>query len=112
MIFSFKGCAACEARYPGLRKAQERFSANGFSVLGVMVDKTVDTVHQAVATGDITWRCVWDSRSGPINKVFNVRHYPTLFLIDGAGRIVSTRPGREEELLASIEKVIEGHQGK
>jgi hypothetical protein len=92
--------------YPALRKVQERFSPDGFSILGVMADKTVDTVRATVDTGDITWRCVWEGHSGPIGKIYNVQSYPRVILIDREGRIASTRLRFEEELIENVENVM------
>jgi thiol-disulfide isomerase/thioredoxin len=111
-MFSFKGCGACEAMYPTLRKVQEMFSSSGLSILGVMVDETADTVREAVLAKDITWRCVWDGPSGPIAKMYDVQGYPTVFLIGGDGRIKSDRLRREDELVANIEKAIHEQSAK
>jgi len=112
LMFSFKGCGACEAMYPALRKVQERYSPNGFSVLGVMVDETIDTVREAVAAGNITWPCVWDGPAGPIAKLYQVQSYPTVLLVGGDGRIKSIRLRREDELVANIEKYLKEQSAK
>jgi thiol-disulfide isomerase/thioredoxin len=108
-MFSFKGCVPCKALYPAVRKVEERFTPKGLSVLGVMVDRTVDTVQEAIDAGDITWRCVWDGPSGPITKTYNVKGYPTLFLIDGNGRIKATSIDlrHEDSLVASVETLFD-----
>ncbi len=106
LMFSFKGCLPCEGMYPRLRKVQERFSPNGFSVIGLMVDKTIDTVRETVNAGDITWPCMWIGRSSPIGEMYRVTSYPTVLLINGDGRIVSRSLSDEEELVVAIEKVL------
>ena len=106
LMFSFKGCGACEAIYPALRAVQERFSATGFSVIGVMVDRDLATVKGAMNSGDISWPCVWDGPSGPIADTYKVRSYPTVILLDRKGRIVATALRRETHLMEHIEKLL------
>ncbi len=106
LMFSFKGCAACEAMYPTLRVVQERFSRSGFSVIGVMVDQELDTVTAAQESGVISWPCVWDGPSGPIAETFRVSGYPTVVLLDGDGRIAATGLRDEKHLVAHIEDVL------
>jgi peroxiredoxin len=112
LMFSFKGCGPCEATYPALRKVQERFFPKGLFILGVMADQTAETVRETVDAGEITWRCVWDGRSGPIAELYRVEHYPTLLLIDGEGRIAARPIRREEYIVAAIEKVLDAGPAK
>jgi peroxiredoxin len=106
LMFSFKGCGACESMYPALRRLQKQHSADEFLLLGVMADETVDTVRQAVTAGDITWRCVWDGRFGPISKIYHPQSYPTVLLLDRDGRIVSTSL-RREDLLPAVASLVQ-----
>lgn len=106
LMFSFKGCGACEAMYPSLRAVQERFSNTGFSVIGVMVDQEMDTVTAAQESGDIAWPCVWDGPSGPIAETYRVRGYPTVLLLDHDGRIAARALQDEAMLVTHIEKVV------
>ena len=110
LMFSFKGCGACEAMYPALKSVQQRFSKSGFSVIGVMADDKQDTVTAAIGSGDISWPCVWDGPSGPIAKKFRVQAYPTVMLLDGEGLIVAMGLHREEHLIAHIENLINNQQ--
>ncbi len=106
LMFSFKGCGACEAMYPTLRSLQQRFSGAGFSVIGVMVEQEQETVTAAIKSGAISWPCVWDGPSGPIAQKFRARAFPTVILVDGDGRIAARDVQREQNLTAQIEGLI------
>lgn len=106
IMFSFKGCGACEAMYPALRTAQERFSQDGFSVLAVVVDQELTEVTTAIDSGEITWPCVWDGPNGQIANAYRVARYPTSFLLDADGRITARDLREESELIAHIERLI------
>ena len=107
LMFSFKGCGACESMYPTLRKVQEQFSKAGFSVIGVMVDQDIDTVTSATKSGDITWPCVWDGPSGPIAETYKVHSYPTVLLLDRNGQIAATALRLKKHLVEDIKKVVQ-----
>jgi hypothetical protein len=48
-----------------------------------------DDVKEAIAQGEITWRCWWDGDKpdavGPIATTWNIHGYPAFILIDGRG---------------------------
>lgn len=106
ILFSFKGCGACEAMYPALRTVQKRFSQDEFSVLAVVVDQELTEVTTAIDSGEITWPCVWDGTDGPIAKAYRVVRYPTSFLLDAEGRITARDLRNESELIVQIERVV------
>ncbi|QDU37087.1 Methylamine utilization protein MauD [Maioricimonas rarisocia] len=108
LMFSFKGCVACEAMYPALRAVQKRYADAGFSVVGIMADENVGTVSTAIETGAITWPCVWDGPSGPIARAFRVRGHPVVLLLDGEGRIVAKALREERHLDAAISELVGG----
>lgn len=112
LMFSFKGCGACEAMYPALRAVQERFSQDGFSVVGVMVDQGLEPVTTAIESGTISWPCVWDGPSGPIAKAYRVASYPTVLLLDADGRIVARNLRQEEHLIKHIDGLISDADAK
>jgi len=112
LMFSFKGCLACERTYPALRSVQQRFADSGFSVIGIMADEDLDTVAAAINAGEITWPCVWDGPLRPIAKKYRVRGYPTVVLLDRDGQIASTYPHEEGHLVRHIEELINDQKGE
>ena len=104
LMFSFKGCAACEAMYPTNRMLLERFADKPFVVLGVMAsfsqDETVQTLRQAQDEGKITWRCWWDGQERKIATRWDVTGWPSPYLIDSRG-IVQRYPASGKSGLAS-----------
>lgn len=95
LFFSFKGCGACEAFYPDLRALQAKYATRGLEVMAIMGDAEVDTVHQSIKDCTITWRCVWDGWDGPIATQYRVHSWPTIYLLDQEGRVVSRLRDRE-----------------
>jgi hypothetical protein len=67
----------------------ERLKDRPFVFLGVESDDHREAVRKARDNGEITWRCWWDSGSteGPIATRWNVKGWPTIFIIDHKGII-------------------------
>ena len=83
LMFSFKGCGPCEAMYPENRELITELHDRDFRFIGVMGDQSVDTVHEAVKEGNITWPVWWDGGNrGPIATQWNVAGWPTVYVLD------------------------------
>ena len=102
-------CAPCRAQIPTLRRASERFGADGFLVLGVSLDRT-DRRRLAgfLRRHGIDWPQIHDGRgfAGAVARRFRVEAVPRTLLVDRAGRIVAVDlPG--EALLAALPALLE-----
>lgn len=93
------------ADVPHQRSLVKQF-AGKLVIVGVNSDKDRDAVRKVCAEQEITWRSFWDggSTEGPIATRWNVRGWPTLYLIDAKGvicckgdllRSVSVRTGKD-----------------
>jgi thiol-disulfide isomerase/thioredoxin len=87
LMFSANWCGPCKQLYPALRELQKKFAGKPLEVVTVMADSEPATVRQAIDKGDITWRAVWDGDGGPIASKWNVRRFPTLYVLDRHGVI-------------------------
>jgi peroxiredoxin len=90
---SHEHCSGCVLVYPRLRSTLERLRGRPFVILGINNHDRRDALKQAVSRGEITWRAWWDGDSpsspGPITTSWNIRGYPTFFLIDHLGVVRS-----------------------
>ena len=99
LMFSANWCGPCKAMYPDIRKLQDELESQPFAILAVMGDQQIDTVIQDTKAGDIRWRTWFDGNQGPIATGWSINSWPTLFLIDHNGVIISRRPSRFYENL-------------
>jgi hypothetical protein len=92
----------------------KKFEGKPFVLLGVNSDRYKDELKEAMAENQITWRSWWDGGSalGPIATTWNVRFWPTLYVLDAKGIIrhkLSGNPGNKvldkilERLVAEAE---------
>jgi thiol-disulfide isomerase/thioredoxin len=80
-------CGPCMAMVPHERELVKRLDGKPFAFVGVNVDDTKADLNRAQKANRMTWRSFFDGRSGPIGKEWNIRAYPTIFVLDHKGVI-------------------------
>jgi thiol-disulfide isomerase/thioredoxin len=106
-------CKPCQMALPKLDELSQKYGEAGFTLITVASDdqKTVSNVKPHVKSRGWKFPVIVDSKREIGNK-YNVRNYPTSFLIAPDGKIVKAtmgyRPGDEkvleEEILALLPK--------
>jgi len=106
-------CPPCVAMIPHEREMVKKLSGKPFALLSVNVDEDRAMFTEFLEKEKMPWSHWVDGGRGPISKMFKIRAFPTLFLIDAKG-IVRNKwtgsPGNEvmdkaiEELVAEAEK--------
>jgi hypothetical protein len=99
--------------YPHERSLVKKYEGKPFVILGINSDKDPRQLQKVLAKEQITWRSWFDNGTtrGPIATKWNVRGWPTLFLVDHKGII------REKSLGAAqwddtLEKLVREAEGK
>jgi hypothetical protein len=87
----------------------KRLADKPFALIGVNSDTDREKLKETLKEEEITWRSFWNGpqgTSGPISKRWNVRGWPTMYIIDHEG-IIRARylgsPGGE-----TLDKMIDG----
>ena len=75
--------------YPHERSLVKRLADKPFALIGVNSDKDLDKLQAVLKKENITWRSFWNggSTKGPISKAWNVRGWPTIYVLDHKGVI-------------------------
>ena len=75
--------------YPHERSLVETLKNEPFAIVGVNSDSKQDELREVLKKENITWRSFFDGGSthGPIASEWNVSGWPTIYVIDGEGRI-------------------------
>lgn len=76
--------------YPHERSLVKRLADKPFVLIGVNSDKDLDKLKPVLKEQEITWRSFWNGEkgtTGPISEEWNVKGWPTLYLIDHKGVI-------------------------
>jgi hypothetical protein len=102
--------------YPHERSLVEKMKDKPFTLIGVNSDRDKEKLKKRMEEEKITWRSFWNGpkgTGGPISATWNVRGWPTLYVIDHKGVIRHKwlgSPGDKvlddalEELLKEAEK--------
>lgn len=101
--------------YPHERSLVEKYAKDPFVILGVNSDDDPEELKPVLEKERITWRSFWngpEGTQGPISKAWNVRGWPTLYVLDAAGVIRYKSLGANEaELDAILEELIAKTRG-
>jgi hypothetical protein len=99
--------------YPHERSLVKRLQDRPFALIGVNSDVDKDALKKRMEKEKITWRSFWNGpkgTDGPISRAWNVRGWPTVYVIDHKGVIRSKYVINKEldklvdELLAELQK--------
>jgi alkyl hydroperoxide reductase subunit AhpC len=83
-------CGFCRTQYPHDRSLVERLEGRPFALVSINAEPTKNRAELKAAwkAAGNTWRCVWDGDyEGPINVAWNIREYPTIYVLDPQGVI-------------------------
>jgi serine/threonine protein kinase/thiol-disulfide isomerase/thioredoxin len=106
-------CGWCRQMYPHERQMVERLRGRPFALLGINCDEDLGEVKRAVQREQLTWRSWWDGGAGGgrIQQQWQVRSYPTLFVLDHKG-IIRFKNIRGEELEAAINQLVKEREAE
>ena len=104
------------AMFPHERSLVKRMADKPFALIGVNSDSDRAECKKKNEDKEITWRSFWNGGStrGPISKAWNVRGWPTLYIIDADGVIRHKflgSPG-EKVLDEAIDALVEKAEAK
>lgn len=103
-------CKPCVAEIPNLKKAFSTYHEQGFEIISISSDSfEADKLKDYVDEKEMAWEHILDGAMGPLQKLYMIRSYPSLFLIDPEGKISSINNDlRGDLLLAKLEEVFSG----
>jgi len=91
--------------YPHERSLVKDLANKPFALIGVNSDSDLDALKPVLEQENITWRSFWngpEGTGGPISTRWNVRGWPTLYLIDHKGVIRSKGHSLDDDLLHQL----------
>ena len=116
LVFSGEWCGPCRGEYPYHRFAVELYEDYPVVFLGVNSDADPKVILESKARGDApAYRTWWDGHSqpdadvvaadGPIANAWNVRGWPSIFVLDQEGVIRHIDP-RGGDLIATLDDMM------
>jgi thiol-disulfide isomerase/thioredoxin len=97
-------CAPSVAEAPKLAAAYQRLKEKGFEIIGVDKGDTIEDLRKFISDKQMNW--THTQIDDALSQLFRINGYPTYFLLDKEGKIVSNtlRPG--EEMYKKIEEML------
>ena len=93
--------------YPHERSLVKRLKDEPFALIGVNSDRDLDALQAVRKKENITWRSFWNGGStrGPISTAWNVRGWPTIYVLDHKG-VIRYKNVRGEEMDAAVDALL------
>jgi hypothetical protein len=93
--------------YPHERSLVKRLEGKPFALLGINSDRSKDDLKKVLEKEQITWRSWWDGggTEGPIQTRWNIRGWPTVYILDHNG-IIRYRDLRDREIDEAVDKLL------
>ncbi len=95
--------------YPHERSLVEQYQDKPFTILGVNSDKDLAKLKPRMEEENITWRSFWngpEGTGGPISSTWNVRGWPTIYVLDHKGVIRFKGVRGEEALDEAVDELL------
>ena len=112
LIFWGTWCGPCMQEIPREKALAERMKDRPFAMLGVNTDADAAAARTMMEVQGIT-RPNWhdgEPGTGPIAKLYHVRGYPTVYVIDAEGKIRS-KTAHGDSLDQLVEKLVAEREG-
>jgi peroxiredoxin len=113
LVFWASWCGPCMADVPHEKELFERFKGRPFTIVGINGDTTLNAAQKAVSQNQMLWRSFGPGAAtgGDIAKQWNVRVWPTVYVIDHRG-IIREKHLRREELDEPLNTLIVAAEAK
>ena len=86
----------------------KRLENEPFALIGINTDANLEMLKTQLQKSEVTWRNVWEGNlqpgRGPISKAWNVRSFPTVFVIDAQGIVRAANHG--EMMEQTVDKLL------
>jgi thiol-disulfide isomerase/thioredoxin len=98
-------CGPCKAMIPHEREMVEKFKAKPFALISVSADEDKKELEDFLAKESMPWTHWWEGADAALLKQWNVRYFPTVYVIDPKG-VIRFKNLRGEELEKAVEKLL------
>ena len=94
--------------YPHERSLVKRLKNQPFALIGINSDADKSKLKPRMQEENITWRSFWNGpkgTGGPISAKWNVRGWPTIYVIDAKG-VIRFKNVRGERMDAAVDELL------
>ncbi len=100
-------CGPCRAMIPHEREMVEKLKDKPFALISISADDKKETLTEFLEKEKMPWTHWWEGRrDGGIINDWNVRFFPTIYVIDAKG-VIRHKGLRGKQLEEAVEKLLE-----
>ena len=94
--------------YPHERSLVKRLAGKPFALVGINSDKNIKELHAAMTREQITWPSWFDGggTGGPIAALYEVRSWPSVYVLDPTG-VIRFKNVRGEALDKAVDSLLD-----
>lgn len=114
VVFWASWCGPCMEQVPHEKKLVERLKDKPFVLIGVNGDDDRAKAKQTTEKEGMGWRSVWNGAGGPdgpVTKAWNVRSWPTVYVLDAKG-VIRAKHLRGKELDDAVDTALKDAEKK
>lgn len=95
-------CGPCRGEVPNMKKNLELYGDQGFAIVGINLDNTLEACDKYVAQENLDWPNLFSKKTGeqgwnnPLVQYYGVSGIPTAILVDKEGKVVSLKARGQE----------------
>jgi thiol-disulfide isomerase/thioredoxin len=98
-------CGPCKAMIPHEREMVERLKDKPFALVSISGDDKKETLTSFLKKESMPWTHWWNGKEGGIIEDWDVRYYPTIYVLDADG-IIRHKDLRGEELEKAVNALL------
>ena len=97
-------CAPCVAEAPELAEVYNKFKDKGFEIVSFAKEEKVETIQNFIKKREMNW--THSQLQEGISKLYRIDGFPTYFLIDKDGKIISNDLRAGDEMYKKVEELL------
>jgi thiol-disulfide isomerase/thioredoxin len=98
-------CGPCKAMIPHEREMVERFKDKPFVLVSISADAKKETLTDFLAKEKMPWTHWWNGQEGGIMEEWDVKYFPTIYVLDSRG-VIRHKDLRDEELEKAVSALL------
>lgn len=97
-------CAPCVAEAPKLAAVYQKLKDKGFEIISLAKEDKIESIKIFISSREMNW--YHSLLQEDTTKLYRVQSYPTYFLIDKKGKILSNKMKAGDEMYKKIEELL------
>ena len=104
-------CGPCRAMIPHEREMVGRLKEKPFVLVSISADEKKETLTDFLKKESMPWTHWWIGTSGPMMEDWNIRYFPTIYVLDHKG-VIRFKDIRGEKLEEAVNELLKEMEAK